>query len=77
MVNPIAQPERTPAGPDGVTGARDPLSIPAEVKASIRILVVDDERTLRAATIGDAQQLRGFSPHLHGMRDAAVVGLDA
>ena len=26
---------------------RDPLAIPAEVKASIRILIVDDERTLR------------------------------
>ena len=26
---------------------RDPLAIPAEVKASIRILIIDDERTLR------------------------------
>ena len=26
---------------------RDPLAIPAEVKASIRIAIIDDERTLR------------------------------
>src|SRR5215467_12861652 len=35
----VGSPE-TPAG-------RDVLSLPAEVKASIRILIVDDERTLR------------------------------
>src|SRR4249920_3218095 len=38
---------RRPDGAGGYAAGRDPLSIPSEVKASIRILIVDDERTLR------------------------------
>ncbi len=37
-------------------GSRDPLALPADVKASIRILIVDDERTLRESC---ASVLRG------------------
>ncbi|HEY3933856.1 MAG TPA: sigma-54 dependent transcriptional regulator [Gemmatimonadales bacterium] len=50
----------TGVGPDiGSTdplGGRDILSLPAEVKASIRVLIVDDERTLRESC---ASVLRG------------------
>lgn len=50
----------TGAGPDiGSTdplAGRDILSLPAEVKASIRVLIVDDERTLRESC---ASVLRG------------------
>src|SRR6476619_6652301 len=46
MASPLVQTERNiPASSDAA--ARDPLSIPSEIKASIRVLVVDDERTLR------------------------------
>lgn len=41
--------------PEG-TGSRDLLALPADVKASIRILIVDDERTLRESC---ASVLRG------------------
>ncbi|HET7604137.1 MAG TPA: response regulator, partial [Gemmatimonadales bacterium] len=40
--------------------ARDPLSIPPEVKASIRVLVVDDERTLRESC-ASVLQMDGFN----------------
>lgn len=43
-------------GPPEGTGSRDLLALPADVKASIRILIVDDERTLRESC---ASVLRG------------------
>jgi len=51
--------------------ARDPLSIPAEVKASIRILLVDDERTLRESC-ASVLQMDGFSVTLAGRGEEAL-----
>ncbi len=50
---------------------RDPLSIPATVKASIRILLVDDERTLRESC-ASVLQMDGFSVTLAGRGDEAL-----
>ncbi|HET8625480.1 MAG TPA: response regulator, partial [Gemmatimonadales bacterium] len=50
----------TPAtGAAGPESPRDPLSIPPDVKASIRVLVVDDERTLRESC-ASVLQMDGF-----------------
>ena len=46
MSNPLVQQDRSGA-PAADPASRDPFSIPSEIKASIRVLVVDDERTLR------------------------------
>jgi DNA-binding response OmpR family regulator len=46
MANPLVQTERKPPSAAD-SAARDPLSIPNEVKASIRVLVIDDERSIR------------------------------
>lgn len=51
--------------------SRDPFAIPADVKASIRILLVDDERTLRescASVLG----VDGFSVTLAGRGEEAL-----
>ena len=40
----VAQPD---SASEAQPAPRDPLSIPADVKGGIRILVVDDDRTLR------------------------------
>jgi len=58
------------ARPEGGSGrdsgsGRDPLSIPADVKASIRILIVDDERTLRESC-SSVLQMDGYSVTLAG-----------
>ena len=50
---------------------RDPLSIPAEVKADIRILVVDDDRTLREGC-ASVLQLDGYSVTFSGRGDEAL-----
>ncbi len=50
---------------------RDPLSIPADVKASIRILVVDDERTLRESC-ASVLQMDGFNVTLAGRGEEAL-----
>jgi DNA-binding NtrC family response regulator len=50
---------------------RDPLSIPADVKASIRILVVDDERTLRESC-ASVLQMDGYSVTLAGRGEEAL-----
>ena len=52
-------------------GARDPLSIPAEVKASIRILIVDDERTLRESC-ASVLQMDGYNVTLIGRGEEAI-----
>jgi DNA-binding NtrC family response regulator len=64
-----------PTGRTGETSAeapgRDPLSIPAEVKASIRILVVDDERTLRESC-ASVLQMDGYNVTLIGRGEEAL-----
>jgi len=50
---------------------RDPLSIPPDVKASIRILIVDDERTLRESC-ASVLQMDGYAVTLAGRADEAV-----
>ncbi len=50
---------------------RDPLSIPPEVKASIKILLVDDERTLRESC-ASVLQMDGFSVTLAGRGEEAL-----
>src|ERR1041385_8849251 len=65
----------TPAGGSPLAGdtgpGRDPLSIPPEVKASIKILLVDDERTLRESC-ASVLQMDGFSVTLAGRAEEAV-----
>ncbi len=55
----------------GRSVARDPLAIPAEVKASIRILVVDDERTLRESC-ASVLQMDGYNVTLIGRGEEAL-----
>jgi DNA-binding NtrC family response regulator len=62
-------PPGTPAGSE--SAARDPLSIPSDVKASIRILVVDDERTLRESC-ASVLQMDGYNVTLIGRGEEAV-----
>ena len=50
---------------------RDPLSIPSEVKASIRILIVDDERTLRESC-ASVLQMDGYNVTLIGRGEEAL-----
>ena len=50
---------------------RDPLAIPAEVKSSIRILVIDDERTLRESC-ATVLKMDGFSVTLVGRGEEAL-----
>jgi DNA-binding NtrC family response regulator len=52
-------------------GARDPLSVPAEVKASLRVLIVDDDRTLREGC-ASVLQLDGYSVTFTGRGDEAL-----
>ena len=59
------------AASQGEAGGRDPLSIPAEVKASIRILVVDDDRTLRQGC-ASVLQLDGYNVTFIGRGDEAL-----
>ena len=58
-------PDREPAS------SRDPLSIPPDVKASIRILLVDDERTLRESC-ASVLQMDGFAVTLAGRGEEAL-----
>jgi DNA-binding NtrC family response regulator len=66
LVNRTSGPHNTPN-----EAARDPLSIPAEVKSSIRILLVDDERTLRESC-ASVLQMDGFSVTLAGRGEEAL-----
>src|ERR1041385_5932609 len=65
----------TPAGGSPLTGdagpGRDPLSIPPEVKASIKIILLVDERTLRESC-ASVLQMDGFSVTLAGRAEEAV-----
>src|SRR3954464_2915338 len=64
MVNALVQQE-SKVRPASDTVARDPLSTPTEVKASIRVLVVDDERTLRESC-ASVLQMDGYNVTLIG-----------
>ncbi|MCL4864761.1 MAG: sigma-54 dependent transcriptional regulator [Gemmatimonadales bacterium] len=66
LVNRSSGPFNTPP-----EAARDPLSIPSEVKASIRILLVDDERTLRESC-ASVLQMDGFAVTLAGRGEEAL-----
>src|SRR5829696_3901543 len=68
MVNPLAQ-QKIPPASDST--ARDPLSIPSEIKASIRVLVVDDERTLRESC-ASVLQMDGYNVTLVGRGEEAL-----
>src|SRR6185437_417279 len=59
MSNPLAQQDRSGA-PATDPASRDPFSIPSEIKASIRVLVVDDERTLRESC-ASVLQMDGYN----------------
>lgn len=61
----------SPPAPAPEAASRDPLSIPAEVKASIRILVVDDDRTLREGC-ASVLQLDGYNVTFIGRGDEAM-----
>src|SRR2546425_1165013 len=70
MANPLAQHDRS-AQPPSDPSLRDPLSIPTEVKASIRVLVVDDERTLRESC-ASVLQMDGYNVTLVGRGEEAL-----
>src|SRR5918999_5822621 len=69
MAHPLAQSERASTQPS--EAPRDPLSIPSEVKASIRVLVVDDERTLRESC-ASVLQMDGYNVTLVGRGEEAI-----
>jgi DNA-binding NtrC family response regulator len=70
MANPLIHQDRiVPSVSE--TAARDPLSIPSEVKASIRVLVVDDERTLRESC-ASVLQMDGYNVTLVGRGEEAL-----
>jgi DNA-binding NtrC family response regulator len=70
MGSPVVNPMRRP-DPAADSAARDPLSIPGEVKASIRILVIDDERTLRESC-ASVLQMDGYHVTLIGRGEEAL-----
>ena len=69
MSNPLAQQDRS--GLPATEASRDPFSIPTEVKASIRVLVVDDERTLRESC-ASVLQMDGYNVTTLGRGDEAI-----
>ena len=64
-------PVTPPPGTPGPESPRDPLSIPPDIKASIRVLVVDDERTLRESC-ASVLQMDGFNVTLIGRGEEAL-----
>ena len=70
MSNPLVQQDRSGA-PVADPASRDPFSIPSEVKASIRVLVVDDERTLRESC-ASVLQMDGYNVTLVGRGEEAL-----
>ena len=59
-------------GPSGDDASRrDPLAIAPEVKASIRVLVVDDERTLRESC-ASVLQMDGYNVTVIGRGEEAL-----
>ena len=63
--------ERRERPSEAANASRDPLSIPPEIKAGIRILLVDDERTLRESC-ASVLQMDGFVVTLAGRGEEAV-----
>src|SRR6476646_2032147 len=70
MSNPLAQQDRSGA-PATDPASRDPFSIPSEIKASIRVLVVHDERTLRESC-ASVLQMDGYNVTLVGRGEEAL-----
>src|SRR5215204_4879412 len=62
------QAEYTPGSESAI---RDPLSIAPDIKASLRILVVDDDRTLREGC-ASVLQLDGYNVSFIGRGDEAL-----
>jgi DNA-binding NtrC family response regulator len=71
MGSSLAHSGRRPDGGQADGGGRDPLSIPADVKASIRILIIDDERTLRESC-ASVLQMDGYNVTLIGRGEEAL-----
>ena len=69
MANVLSQSDQ--AGAPTPEPPRDPLSIPNEVKASIRVLVVDDERTLRESC-ASVLQMDGYNVTVIGRGEEAI-----
>lgn len=59
------------AGDAAEVAARDPLSISAEVKASLNLLIVDDDRTLREGC-ASVLQMDGYNVTTLGRGDEAI-----
>ena len=70
MSNPLAQQDRPGTAPADAA-SRDPFNIPSEIKASIRVLVVDDERTLRESC-ASVLQMDGYNVTLVGRGEEAL-----
>ncbi len=61
-----------PSAPPGGAGVtRDPLAIPGEVKSSIRILLIDDDRSLRESC-ASVLEMDGFNVTLAGRGEEAL-----
>lgn len=60
-----------PASPAASAAVRDPLAIPSEVKASIKILLVDDDRSLRESC-ASVLQVDGYNVTLTGRGEEAL-----
>src|SRR3954471_8505993 len=58
-------------GSDATSAVRDPLSISPEVKAGLRVLIVDDDRTLREGC-ASVLQMDGFNVSFTGRGDEAL-----
>ncbi len=71
MGAPLTHMGRRPDAGSADASGRDPLSIPAEVKASIRILIIDDERTLRESC-ASVLQMDGYNVTLIGRGEEAL-----
>ncbi len=69
MANLSVQSDGKPSPP--LDPLRDPLSIPGDVKASIRVLVIDDERTLRESC-ASVLQMDGYNVTLIGRGEEAL-----
>src|ERR1041384_629656 len=70
MAIPLSSSPGSPPPGNGSGTGRDPLSIPTDVKANIRILLIDDERTLRESC-ASVLQMDGFAVTLAGRGEEA------
>src|ERR687890_1449744 len=65
------QSDQASGGADATPAVRDPLSISPEVKAGLRVLIVDDDRTLREGC-ASVLQMDGFNVSFTGRGDEAL-----